>query len=191
MLEDENKMNFSNLKTSEVKEVSVKPVQKISFIRPCDGDAIEEFSGDIANNVCLKQECEVLEIVRCRKEYMIQRMFVNEANVDYRKWYHKNQYTDEELKKIGQSIDLTKKFNTENYTCNYLTKEYIDNINAINKYVDKFIILNVDETKDLKNTNIYDVDVYDRQEKIGNCKIKYDFNSKRFVNYREKENKNE
>lgn len=46
VLEDENKMNFSNLKTSEVKEVSVKPVQKISFIRPCDGDAIEEFSGD-------------------------------------------------------------------------------------------------------------------------------------------------
>lgn len=243
---------------------------------------IEEFSGDIANNVCLKQECEVLEIVRCRKEYMIQRMFVNEANVDYRKWYHKNQYTDEELKRIGQSIvniiegtirlptiieqdvnlyklkkvaklvsdfanhyadkeivntliiidvfplgdklkycnkkrdykrntreslrliknlkkissklkcpiifidniDLNKKFNTENYTCNYLTKEHIDKIKKINKYVDKFIILNADETKHIKTINIFDVDVYDRQEKIGSCKLKYDFNCRRFTDYK-------
>ena len=64
---------------------------------------IEELSGDIANNICLKQECNVLEIVSCRKEYIIQRMFVNEANVNYRKWYCKNQYTDEEVKRIGES----------------------------------------------------------------------------------------
>ena len=29
-------------------------------------------SGDIANNICLKQECEVLEIIHTRKEYLIQ-----------------------------------------------------------------------------------------------------------------------
>ena len=31
---------------------------------------IEELSGDIANNVCLKQEGEVLEVVSCKKEYL-------------------------------------------------------------------------------------------------------------------------
>lgn len=30
---------------------------------------IDMLSGDIANNVCLKQECEVLEVVRHKKEY--------------------------------------------------------------------------------------------------------------------------
>lgn len=63
----------------------------------------QELSGDIANNICLKQGLEVLEIVNSRKEYLIQRMFVNEANVNYRDWYQKNKYTDEELKRIGQS----------------------------------------------------------------------------------------
>lgn len=65
---------------------------------------IEELLGDIANNVCLKQKREVLEIVRCKKEYLIQRMLVNEANVNYKKWHFKNQYTDRELKNIGKSI---------------------------------------------------------------------------------------
>ena len=36
------------------------------------------FHGDIANNICLKQECDVLEIVGCKKEYLIKRIFVNE-----------------------------------------------------------------------------------------------------------------
>lgn len=63
----------------------------------------EELSGDIANNVCLKQKLNVLEIVDSRKEYLIQRMFVNEANVNYRAWNRRNEYTDEELKRIGQS----------------------------------------------------------------------------------------
>ena len=82
------------------------------------------------------------------------------------------------------NIDLNKKFNTENYTCNYLTKEHIDKIKKINKYVDKFIILNADETKHIKTINIFDVDVYDRQEKIGSCKLKYDFNCRRFTDYK-------
>lgn len=41
------------------------------------------FHGDIANNICLKQECDVLEIVGCRKEYLIKRIFVNE-NTSFR-----------------------------------------------------------------------------------------------------------
>ena len=51
---------------------------------------IEELSGDIANNVCLKQECEVLEVVSCKKEYLIKRMLVNEADVNYKSWTLKN-----------------------------------------------------------------------------------------------------
>ena len=39
--------------------------------------------GDIANNICLKQECNVLEIVGCKKEYLIKRIFVNE-NTSFR-----------------------------------------------------------------------------------------------------------
>lgn len=230
---------------------------------------IEEFSGDIANNVCLKQECEVLEIVRCKKEYMLQRMFVNEANVNYRKWYRKNEYTNEELKRIGQcivnliegtkrlptiieqdmslydlkkverlvldyadnyadsenintliildifplssnsknsrdrreslrliknlkkisrklrcpiividNIETTKKYNLQNKTCNYITKEYIDNIDKINKYVDTFIITNINNGK----RNIYNVDVYNKKDIIGSCKLKYDFNCRKFKN---------
>lgn len=33
---------------------------------------VDILSGDIANNVCLKQECEVLEIIHTRKEYLMQ-----------------------------------------------------------------------------------------------------------------------
>lgn len=243
---------------------------------------IEEFSGDIANNVCLKQECDVLEIVSCKIGYMLQRMFVNLADVDYRNWYRKNEYTEEELKRIAISIedviegtkkfpkiieqnilgydlkkvaklvkdyanhyadkgtpantlvvidvfplnnidnmyskkrrtrkylkyrneclklikklrkishelscpimfidniDLMTRHSKEDYTCNCLTKEHIDNIKKINKYVDRFIILNEDRTKD---TNIYNIDVYSQQEKIGTCKIKYNGKCRKFENY--------
>lgn len=65
------------------------------------------FHGDIANNICLKQECDVLEIVGCKKEYLIKRIFVNECNVNYRKWTLKDQYTKQELQQIGQAtVDL-------------------------------------------------------------------------------------
>lgn len=61
-------------------------------------------SGDIANHICLKQNIPVLEIVNSRKEYLIKRMLVNTAKVNYNKWTLKNQYSDEELKQIGVSI---------------------------------------------------------------------------------------
>ena len=73
------------------KLVDISMPQIIMIVGKCrDG---EELSGDIANNICLKQELNVLEIVDSRKEYLIQRMLVNQANA----------YTDEELKKIGKS----------------------------------------------------------------------------------------
>lgn len=241
---------------------------------------IEELSGDIANNICLKQECEVLEIISCRKEYLIQRMFVNEANVNYRKWYHKNQYTEEEVKRIGKStlnlidtlkrlptiieqdinlydlrkvskfvsdyancyadseevkalivldifplsserkkkkgkdskryrkeslklirklkkisitlrcpiifidnIDITEKCNKKAQKYKYLTKKEIDNIEKINKYVDTFIIENVDETINVEHTDVFNVDVYDQNKKIGTCKLKYDFICRKFGDY--------
>ena len=236
---------------------------------------IKELSGDIANNVCFRQQDDkdynVLEIVRCRKEYIIQRMIINEANINYRNWYYKEKYTDEELQRIGKAVinvinapnripriieqdlelyDLRKVaklienyaneyadrediktlvvvdifplsstdilyikkngikrhieykkkrreilkfikdlktisyklkcpilvlYNNENSKCNYLTK---DNINKINKYVDKLIITNIDET------NTYNVDVYNKTEKIGECKLKYDCNIRKFYDYK-------
>lgn len=249
---------------------------------------IEEFSGDIANNVCLKQECDVLEIVNCKIGYILQRMFVNLADVNYRSWYHRNEYTDEELKRIAikiediiegtknfpkiiesdifvydlkkvakfvedyanhyadrgtpantlvvldifplkdiqkhliysktrrlrkyleyrkdrneclklikklrkishelscpiifiDNIDMMKKYN-EDHTYNYLTKNDIDNIKQVNKYVDKFIILNADKREDI---NLYDVDVYNQKEKIGTCKLKFDSNCRKFLDYEE------
>lgn len=230
---------------------------------------IEELSGDIANNVCLKQECEVLEVVSCKKEYLIKRMLVNEADVNYKNWTLKDKYSDKELQQIGQAtvnlievtkrlptiieqdfnlynlkevvklvsdfanhyadrdivnslvvldifplnsqhklkyrkqilmlikklkqissrlrcpiifiynIDISKKYNTDNNTCNYLTKEHIDNINKINKYVDTFIIANSDN----EQRDIFNVDVYDTKAKIGTCKLKYDFRCRNFEDY--------
>lgn len=255
---------------------------------------IEELSGDIAKKICFKKQdnkdYNVLEIIKCQKEYVIQRMIINEANVPYRNWYCKEKYTDKELQKIGQAvinlvnapkntptiieqnielydlkkvskliknyaheytdstnsitvivvdifqindtyrniiyikkrslekyleyikdrrktlklikdlkkishklrctiiflynIDFIKKHNKEKNTMNYLTKEHIDNIEKINKYVDKFIITNIDETKKEKYTNTYNVDVYNKTEKIGECKLEYDCNIRKFYDYK-------
>lgn len=236
-------------------------------------NCIEELSGDVANNVCLKQECEVLEVVSCKKEYLIKRLLVNQANVNYKNWCNKNEYTEQELQQIGQStvnlIEVTKRlptiieqelydlgdiiklvsdfanhyadretvdalvvldishfnsrysssntntyrvekfikqlkkistklrcpillvnnienkkiYNRENNTRNYITKDYINNIKVMNKYVDTFIITNVDETVDIENSRVYDVDVYNTNEKIGTCKLKYDFRCRKFIDY--------
>lgn len=73
-------------------------------------------SGDIANNVCLKQNCKVLKVVSHKKEYLIKRLLVNECNVDYKKWTLKDQYTKQELEHIGQAtvnlIEVTKRLPT-------------------------------------------------------------------------------
>jgi len=209
---------------------------------------IEELSGDIANNVCLKQECEVLEVVRCKKEYIIKRILVNECNVNYKNWTFKDKYNDDELKQIGKAtvdlIEVTKRlptiieqdFNLYNlnevvklvsdYANYYADKETVDTLvvldlfpinsqytekykkrviklikdlkkisnklrcpiiviadinitKKINKYVDTFIITNSDN----EQRDIFNVDVYDTKAKIGTCKLRYDYNCRKFKDY--------
>ena len=50
---------------------------------------VDMLTGDIANNICLHQDCEVLEMVSHNKEYLIKRLVINQANVNYRNWYRK------------------------------------------------------------------------------------------------------
>lgn len=73
-------------------------------------------SGDIANNVCLKQNCEVLEVVSHKKEYLIKRLLVNASNVEYNKWTLKDKYIKQELEQIGQNtvnlIEITNRLPT-------------------------------------------------------------------------------
>ena len=59
-----------------------------------------KFSHQIASNVCLKQENEVLEIVNCSKEYIIKEIFNEESQIYLSE---KEKYTDEQLKQIGQA----------------------------------------------------------------------------------------
>ena len=80
------------------------------------GDNADILSGDIANNICLNQKREVLEIVSCKKEYLIKRLLVNKANVNYRNWTLKEEYTKQELEQIGQAtvnlIEVTNRLPT-------------------------------------------------------------------------------
>ncbi len=225
-------------------------------------------SGDIANNVSLKQGHHVLEIVSCKKEYLIKRLIINKAKVSYNKWCLKDKYTEKELQEIGQAtvnlIKVTKRLPTiieqemnlynlkkvaklvsdyakrnadetntlvvldifplneelrtvnkkdKRYTkqnikiiknlkqisnklkCNiiftydckaresYNRKESICNISRINKYVDKFIVTNIEDTKTNLDSYIFNVDVYNRKEKIGSCKLKYDCQYRQFLKY--------
>ena len=226
-------------------------------------------SGDIANNVCLKQNCEVLEVVSHKKEYLIKRLLVNESNVEYNKWTLKDKYTKQELEQIGQNtvnlievtnrlpiiieqgmnlfnlrkitrivldfanvyadretvsalvvldifplnagnikrrkyirniiklfkamnkiskklnipiiivynIDVEKKYNVETNKANHLEKQDIGYVDKINKYVDKTIIINLDKQQE----NIYNLDVYDTNSKIGTTKLNYNFRCRRFM----------
>lgn len=230
---------------------------------------VDILSGDIANNVCLKQNCEVLEVVRHKKEYLIKRLLVNQSNVDYKKWTLKDKYTDKELQQIGQAtinliettkrlpiiieqnmnlynlrnitkivsdfanryadretvgalaildifslntghidrgkyrknvvkifkdmnkisqklnipiiivydIDIKKKYTIETYQAQYITKQDIEFIDNINKYINKTIIVNLEKTKE----DSYNLDVYDTNNKIGTTQIKYDFKYRRFM----------
>lgn len=101
-------------------------------------------SGDIANNICLEQECDVLEVVSCKKEYLIKRLLINNAGVNYKKWAVKDQYTKQELGQIGQKtvdlIETTKRLPTIYEKAEYLepkpralTKNEIDNMIRILK----------------------------------------------------------
>ena len=80
------------------------------------GDNADILSGDIANTICLNKKREVLEIVSCKKEYLIKRLLVNKANVNYRNWTLKEEYTKQELEEIGQAtvnlIEVTNRLPT-------------------------------------------------------------------------------
>ena len=220
-------------------------------------------SGDIANNVCLEQERDVLEVVSCKKEYLIKRLLVNNANVNYKKWTLKDQYTKEELQQIGQAtvdlievtkrlpiiieqynlknvaklvdkwancyadsedistavildifplnreatsknekrytresvklikklyriskklncpiiivlgIQLMKKYNKQSY--NYLRPKDIDNMDKINRFINNYIVLNY-----TNENRIFNLDIYNSNTKIGTCKLKYDYEIRRF-----------
>ena len=240
------------------------------------GTNADILSGDIANNVCLKQEKEVLEIVKWKKEYLIKRIFVNESGVDYKKWSHKDKYTQQELQNIGQSIvnlievtkrlptiieqdmylydlknvtrlvwewandyadrtinetlvvldisplnsqqirkrrcknriarkfvkdiqkigkklnttiilvcaiDIEKKYSQTTHQPNYIKKQDIEYVNSINKYVDKFIILNVN--KQSNGTRLFDIDIYNQNNKINSCKLAYDYKIRKFKSKKE------
>lgn len=226
-------------------------------------------SGDIANNICLQQECDVLEVVNPKKEYLIKRLLVNNANVNYKRWTIKDQYTKQELQQIGQAtvdliettrrlptiveqdlelyklkniarlvdewanhyadcedistavildisplnkemkindneekryakestqlirklhriskklncpiiivvgIQLMKKYNKQ--SCNYLIPKDIDNLNKINRFVDNYLLLNY-----TGGNRIFNLDIYNNKVKIGNCKLKYNYDIRRF-----------
>ena len=232
-------------------------------------------SGDIANNICLRQEYEVLEVVSHKKEYLIKRLLVNQSNVDYKKWTLKDKYTDKELQQIGQAtvnlievtkrlptiieqnmnlydlknitklvsdfanryadretvealaildifplnaghidrrkyrknivkifkdmnkiskklnipiiivydVDIKKKCNVETYQTKYVTKQDIEFIDNINKYIDKYIILNQVRNTQNEYAHVFNVDIYNQKEKIDNCKLVYDYKMRKFDDY--------
>lgn len=255
--------------------IGLKNLDKIVNLKESEvilltGINVDVLSGDIANNICLNQEYEVLEVVSHKKEYLIKRLLVNQSNVDYKKWTLKDKYTDKELQQIGQTtvnlIEVTKrlptiieqnmdlynlrnitklvldfanryadrenvealaildvfplnaghidrrkyrknivnlfknmnkiskklnipiiivydiniknKYNIETYQPKYVTKQDIEIIDNINKYIDKTMIVNIDKTKEY----IYNLDVYDTNSKIETTKLKYDFKYRRFIN---------
>ena len=105
---------------------------------------VDILTGDIANNICLSQNCEVLEIVSQRKEYLIKRLVINQSNVNYKDWYLKK-YDNKELQQIALAamnlFDSFKRLPTiiETNTMNLKDiKKYIKNY--ANHYADKKII---------------------------------------------------
>ena len=86
---------------------------------------------------------------------------------------------------VVDSIDILKKVNKQTNIYNYITKDDVNDINTINKYVDTFIILNKNQKEQENskiNTDIFDIDVYDKNKKIGTCKLKYDYERRKFLN---------
>lgn len=56
-------------------------------------------------------------------------------------------------------------------------KQDVDYIDRIEKYIEKIIIVNFDK----QQKDIYNLDVYDKNSKIGTTKLKYDFKYRRLV----------
>ena len=129
--------------------IGLKNLDKIVNLKESEvilltGINVDVLSGDIANNICLNQEYEVLEVVSHKKEYLIKRLLVNQSNVDYKKWTLKDKYTDKELMQIGQAtinlIETTKRLptiieqNMNLYNLRNITKLISD---FANRYADR------------------------------------------------------
>lgn len=211
---------------------------------------VDMLTGDIANNICLHQECDVLEMVSHKKEYLIKRLVINQADVNYRNWYRKA-YNNKEIKQIAQStIDLfetttrlptiveTKVMDTkdiihyiENYANWYADRDeirtlvildffplndsyilenskrdkrykresvklikslskickrlrcplifvYFKDISEIINYIDKYVIMK----EKTAEKGIMSLEVHNKDEMIGTCELKYDFEHRRFEN---------
>lgn len=127
---------------------------------------VDMLSGDIANNICLAEDrYEVLEVVSCFKEYLIKRLFVNQANVNYRKWTHKNEYTEEELKQIGQAtVDLIE----TTTRLPRIIENDLWNLKDLEKYIYKFVNSHADrdEIMSLIVIDIYPFNSYPYKKEI-------------------------
>lgn len=102
---------------------------------------VNMLTGDIANNICLHQEYDVLEMVSHKKEYLIKRLVINQADVNYRNWYPKV-YDEKELKQIAVStlnlFETTKRLPNIVETKTMDTKDIIHYIeNYANWYADR------------------------------------------------------
>lgn len=104
---------------------------------------VDMLSGDIANNICLANDrFEVVEIVSCFKEYLIKRLFINQAEVNYKKWCLKDQYTDNELKQIGQAtVDLIE---TTKRLPRIVENDIFGGLNELKKYIYNFVNTHAD-----------------------------------------------
>ena len=131
------KTGFDNLdKMLDLGKLGVILLTGINFI--------DILSGDIANNICLNQKYEVLEVVSHKKEYLIKRLLVNQSKVDYKKWTLQDKYTDKELQQVGQTtvnlIEVTKRLptiieqNMNLYNLRNITKLVSD---FANRYADR------------------------------------------------------
>ena len=81
------------------------------------------------------------------------------------------------------AIDIGKKYSQTTHQPNYIKKQDIEYVNYINKYVDKFIILNVN--KQSNGTRLFDIDIYNQNNKINSCKLAYDYKIRKFKSKKE------
>lgn len=84
---------------------------------------------------------------------------------------------------IVYDIDIKKKYNSETYQAQYIMKQDIKFIDNINKYIDKYIILNQVRNTENEYAHIFNVDIYNQKEKIDNCKLVYDYKMRKFDDY--------
>lgn len=83
---------------------------------------------------------------------------------------------------IVYDIDIKKKYNVETNQVQYITKQDIEFIDNINKYIDKYIILNQVRNTENEYAHIFNVDIYNQKEKIDNCKLVYDYKMRKVNN---------